>query len=236
MTLDAQLTALGEVLARRLGGPARAWLDAERAWIDGARSAGFDARRFSASFTAMTRRLGKAALALDDAEVLRLRDAGLEQVMARWSVDELGRAEWLVRGVALHAGDAAAALVRQLYDDGDNRERQAVLRALPLLPEPERFVALGVEACRSHVSPIFEAIACDNVYPARYFPDASFHQMALKVAFVELPLARVVLLATRKTAELDRMARDYAGERQAAGRPVPADLGLFLNDQTGSPR
>jgi hypothetical protein len=232
MTQLARLIPLRELLARRVVGPALAWLEAEHAWLDGvAAIGGFDAPRFSRTFTAMARRLGRAPLALDDAEAARVREAELEQPLSRWTVDELGRVEWLVRGVALHAGDSAVTLVRQVFDDGDNRERQAVLHALPLLPEPERFVALGVDACRSHVSPIFEAIACDNVYPARYFPDASFQQMALKVAFVELPLSRVMLLETRKTDELDRMARDYAGEREAAGRPVPADLGLLMNEK-----
>jgi hypothetical protein len=36
---------------------------------------------------------------------------------------------------------------------------------------------------------------------------------------------RIVGLQDRVNPELLRMARDYADERRAAGRPVPADVG-----------
>jgi hypothetical protein len=97
-----------------------------------------------------------------------------------------------------------------------------------LLPEPERVVALGVEACRSSIQPVFEAIACENPFPARHFPEPNFNQMVLKALFTGVPLARILGLQDRVTAELERMARDFASERRAAGRPVPADIGRLI--------
>ena len=66
------------------------------------------------------------------------------------------------------------------------RERQAVLRVLALLPEPARFLAIALDACRTSTQPVFEAIACENPYPAAYFPEASFNQMVLKAVFTEV--------------------------------------------------
>ena len=51
-----------------------------------------------------------------------------------------------------------------------------MLKSLPLLPEPQRFEALAVEACRSNVLTVFEAIACENPYPHGYFEELSFDQ------------------------------------------------------------
>jgi len=99
-----------------------------------------------------------------------------------------------------------------------------VLRTLILLPEPLRFVPLGVEACRTSVQPVFEAIACENPFPARHFPEASFNQMVLKAIFIEVPIGRILELESRITPELQRMAADYASERRAAGRSVPKDV------------
>jgi hypothetical protein len=87
---------------------------------------------------------------------------------------------------------------------------------------------LAVEACRTSVQTIFEAICCDNPFPARHFPNASWHQMVLKALFTGAPVARIVRLSERVTPELGRMVQDYASERRSAGRAVPADVGRVL--------
>ena len=73
------------------------------------------------------------------------------------------------------------------------------------------------------------AIACENPFPAAYFPETSFNHMVLKAVFTEVALARILGLATRRSPELARMATDYASERTAAGRSVPADLALVMS-------
>jgi hypothetical protein len=210
------------VLIRRLTAPAHEWLEDRLSAIEG----GADA--LEGTFTAIGRRTGRAPLALDAGEVRTLANAGLDWPIAHWGADELGRVLWLIAATSRLPAERRLELVARSYDDGDNRERQAVLRALPLLEGAERYLPVAIESTRTHVLPIFEAIACENPYPARHFPDGNFNQLALKAAFVEVALARIVELGKRKTRELDRMARDYAAEREAAHRPVPKDLGLLM--------
>jgi hypothetical protein len=138
-------------------------------------------------------------------------------------------------GLLLHAAAGVApgeleTLVEECFLQGDTRERQAVLRTLALLPDPGRFVPLGVEACRTSVQPVFEAIACENPFPARHFPESSFNQMVLKAVFIGVAVGRILGIEARITAELRRMAADYASERRAAGRSVPDDVAYLLGE------
>jgi hypothetical protein len=84
------------------------------------------------------------------------------------------------------------------------------------------------------VQTIFESIACENPFPADEFPDLNFNQMVLKAMFNGVALARIVRLGERAGADLARMAADYAAERRAAGRSVPADIDLVLLPRGGN--
>ena len=147
---------------------------------------------------------------------------------------EFGRIAILALAAAHLPADGFSAALRDCFDGGDTAERRAILRALPLLPEPERFLQAAAEACRSHVQPVFEAIACENPYPAAYFPDLNFNQMVLKGLFTGTALIRIIGLKRRITPELIRMARDYASERQAAGRSVPPDIDRVIGQMERS--
>jgi hypothetical protein len=215
---------LQELLLHHTPGPGRAWFEPA---VFAARSR-WDRSTFLASFAAATLRLGKDPLPTGAAEVERLRSAGIDQRVNGWERDELGRAVLLLIAATQLPDAELEELVEDCYSHGENRERQAVLRALPLLPRPERFLRIAVDACRSSVQPVFEAIACENGYPAAYFPELNFNQMILKALFVGLALERVVGLAGRVTPTLVRMATDYASERRAAGRPVPIDIERFI--------
>lgn len=195
---------------------------------------GWDAAAFFAAFTGLARRLGQQEVRLAPEDLDRLQAAGVTTAPARWALDELGRACLLSAAAeALPPGDLPG-FVEDCYQHGDTRERQAVLRSLGLLPGPERFVPLAVEACRSSVQPLFEAVACENPYPTTYFPELNFNQMVLKALFVGVPLARIEGLGGRITGDLVRMSTDYASERRAAGRTVPADIAVITGGQERS--
>jgi len=179
---------------------------------------------FLAGFSAAARRFGDALLCLDPEESDRLTRSGVDWPIAS-KLCEMWR---VVALVELPDGADLEPLVRECYRTGDTGERRAVLRALPLLREPERFVALAVDACRTSVLPIFEAACCENPYPARHFPELHWNQMILKAVFLGVPLNRVIGLPGRLGPEIERMANDYASERRAAGRDVPEDLKLLV--------
>jgi len=224
----SQVEALLRALTERRAQPAgREWLARTCAAAAGAPDRG----ALLEAFTAATRRLGRGRLAPGDDETERLRAAGVEWPVAGWGADELGRAALLATAAAHWPSADLEPLVEECYRQGDGAERQAVLRALPLLPAPERFVDIGVDACRSHIQPLFEAIACENPYPALYFPELNFNQMVLKALFTGVALARILGLEGRITPELSRMAAGYASERRAAGRGVPSDIGTLTGDQ-----
>lgn len=185
----------------------------------------FDAIRFEAAFGAAGRRCGTTALGGDTTISAA---TGPAWSIAAWGIDELARALLIVAGIARIGTAEQVAWLDGLHRAGAMRERQAILRCLALLPEPARFVSIALDACRASTQPIFEAIACENPYPAAYFPATSFNHMVLKAVFTEVALARILGLATRRSPELARMAADYASERSAAGRSVPSDLALLI--------
>jgi hypothetical protein len=203
------------------------WL--ERATSSAAQIPG-DGRRTTLlnDFAAAPRRLGKQPVALSDDERMALLET---PVCAGATVDELGRTALLA---AVPVGEQVE-LAAECFRHGEIREKRAVLRALSLLPRPDRFCSLAIDACRSHVQPVFEAICCESRYPAAWFPDLAFRQMVLKALFVEVALDRVHGLRARIDPELVRMARDYASERSAAGRPVPADIDRYFGPPPAAP-
>jgi hypothetical protein len=199
----------------------RAWL--ERQWPTGAAGAELTAVRIA--LAGVGRRLN--GLALPAAEADRLAHE-LAVPAAGWDLGVTGRVALLVTATELQPREQQVAYVRQLFLRGDGAEQAAVLRSLILLPEPARFVELAVEACRTNVLDVFAAIACENAFPARHLPEPGFNQMVLKAIFLGLDTGRIVGLRSRATPDLKRMVGDFASERRAAGRAVPADTERIL--------
>ncbi len=211
------ISELRAVVGRHVTPEAMRWLDDQLAHAPAAPA-------FDGAFSGAGRRLGTAPL--DGADVAALAALGLPWP-AEVGVDECGRAALLLATCAARSADDQRRLVEQLIRRGEIRERQAVLRVLTALPGPERFVALAIDACRTNVTTVFGAIACDNEFPERWFPDPAFAQMVLKALFIGVPVARIRGLAARTTDELVRMVEAFASERRAAGRDVPHDASWF---------
>ena len=175
--------------------------------------------------------VGREALALSPAQLDELRRAVPGVGFDRWTRDDAARALLLIgqRNTG-RIGDAFIADALACLEQGDAREQQSWLRAIALWPEAKAFLPSAIEACRTNILPVFEALACENPDPAAHFPDRNFNQLVLKAMFNSIELSRILGLAERRNAELSRMARDYAAERTAAGRSVPADIDLALKD------
>jgi hypothetical protein len=169
------------------------------------------------------RRFASPSLALRAVDRDRLRAAGIA-VPDVFSLADLVRAGLLLWALEASEEVEHVSIATEAFRKGDNAERVALLRALPLLPRPERFTELAIEACRTHVLEVFAAIACENPFPARHFPELNFNQLVIKALFLELALARVIGWRGRANTELRRIAVDYEAERRAAGRSVPSDI------------
>jgi hypothetical protein len=152
----------------------------------------------------------------------------VSHVGAHWTL--LDGARWLLCRRALGVLDqgSGAAFVHDLFLGGEQGEQVSLLRTLCALPAPERFLPTAVEACRSNSVAVFQAIACENPYPAACFPELAWNQMVIKAIFLEVPVERIVRLVTRISADLVRMAEGLASERRAAGRSVPSDIDFIV--------
>lgn len=110
--------------------------------------------------------------------------------------------------------------VSQLIQVADTSELATFLRYLPLLPESGEFRNSAVEALRTNIATVFDAISLNNPYPASHFNDQQWNQMYLKAAFMERDLSGIMSVDERANPELARIISDYAHERWAASRKV----------------
>jgi len=194
----------------------------------------FQRGSFFGNYAGVGRRLGGQQAALAPSERDELARAGIE-VPDAFSLTDLARAALLHAAFCALDPSEHVALITEIFRKGDSGERIALLRTLPLLPAPERFATLAVEACRTHVLDVFAAIACENPFPARYFPEPSFNQLVMKTLFLDLPLERVLGWRGRCNAALRTSVTDFEAERRAAGRPVPAGVASIRATEGASP-
>lgn len=206
----------------------RAWVTAraggEAGWLDerlDALAAGAPDRDLHIFLGLAPRRLGKADLDLNAAELAQADAARPGWRPAGWSVDGAAR----VLALLVHASPRPfAERFRDLRRTADAAEMIALYRGLPLYPAPEALFFEAGEGLRSNIRAVFEAIAHDNPYPRDHFDEHRWNHMVLKALFVGSRLAPIVGLDARANAELARILREYAHERWAAGRPVTPEL------------
>ncbi|GAA4093498.1 EboA domain-containing protein [Actinomadura miaoliensis] len=208
MTREALRDELTAALAPVLDADASAWLAAARERIGG------DADAAAVLLPAAGRRCGRGPLPT--------RTTTPEP----WSVDDAARVVMLLELPC--TGDALAARLDDLYRHGDAHERRAVLRSLD---------ALGAEVGEAALPLLHDALRTNDTrlvaaalgpYAAERLPAPAWRQAVLKCVFIGVPLSVVAGLDDRADAELTRMMTDYARERTAAGRDVPADVARFL--------
>jgi hypothetical protein len=220
-------------LARQLSADAAAWLKNSAAQIQASSK---DADLYL-SVSLVTRKVGKADLALTEADLREAKAARLDWNPRDWSTDQAARV-LLLLALEQEPPRLARAL-DQLCNSADVSELIAFYRGLPLYPDPSRYLARATEGLRTNIKGVFEAIALRNPYPSEQFPQAAWNQMVLKALFVGSALWPVVGLDRRANPELARMLCDYAHERWSAGRPVSPELwrcvgphaaGAMLND------
>lgn len=153
------------------------------------------------------------------------------------TVDDAARASLVVAlADAVGTGPDCADRLAALYRQGDGAERRGVLRGLDALEERGRLdlsdpggtalVATGLELAADALRTNDPSLVAAAVGPfgSRRLDQHTWRHAVLKLVFQGVSLDAVSDLEARADDELDRMARDFAAERRAAGRPVPTDL------------
>jgi L-ribulose-5-phosphate 3-epimerase len=169
-------------------------------------------------FPAVGRKVGRAPL----------RAETDPQGLVHGTVDDLARTRLLaVLGEVLHGAELATE-VTELYRYGDDAERRGVLRGLGALPATVAPAGVDIVKDALRANDIRLVAAAMGEFGARHLDDHAWRHGVLKCLFVGVPLAAVADLERRTDAELLRMVGDYAEERRAAGREVPADATTLL--------
>lgn len=183
-----------------LGGAARAWLD--EALAEAAHAAAHADTAPADSYAVPPWELRYAAAG---------RHCGLEHADS-------------VRALLLTEAHAGLPALTRLYEQGTAAERRAVLRTLPARDLGPAALPLVEDALRTNDTTLIAAAV--GPYAAAHLDPHSWRHAVLKCLFTGVPVEAVAELARRSRgdAELARMLGDFASERIAAGRPVPAGL------------
>ncbi|WP_026956317.1 EboA domain-containing protein [Algoriphagus vanfongensis] len=188
---------------------------------------------FFLAFSQASRFFDKGMLVLDETEKKEAHQLVEGYEPEFWNVLQTARTYLLLSFP--QEKEAWFAAVNQLFETADMHEHQALFAALPLMPFQEDLIDRAIDGCRTNVALIFDAIALNNPYPAKYFPEANWNQMVLKAVFMQRPLYRIQSQDARSNPALAEIARDFAHERWAAGRNVMPELwrlvSPFLNEK-----
>ncbi|XVO89489.1 EboA domain-containing protein [Pseudomonas palleroniana] len=139
-------------------------------------------------------------------------------------VVDLARALLLAQVLETAAIAEHLPLLRQWFLWGDDQEKIALLGALDWLDSSGQCLALALQAGRTSNPQVFAALALDNAYPSRHYPERAFHQLVLKALGMGLDVGRVIGLKQRHSTTFNQLALDLMQEQQAAGRPISPGL------------
>jgi hypothetical protein len=200
MTINAVRHALRDILPG----------DAERWLAESMNAVAAEPAKIRALFPAAGRKCGRGPLTSEHDE------------LRGWTVDDAVR-------VLLLSALSPRSLVseaHELYRYGDASEKRAVIRGLAEVPIGSDGLPLVRDALRTNDTRLVAAAL--GRYGSEHLDAPAYRHGVLKCVFMGIPLADISGLAARADPELTRMLRSFAEERLAAGRPVPADVGLLV--------
>ncbi|MGW9308061.1 EboA domain-containing protein [Saccharomonospora azurea] len=192
-------------------------------WVVDAESAiRAEPSRIRTAFPAVGRKVGRTAV----------RPDADPDGLVHGTLDDRARGRLLAAlSSAIDDTDTLVKEVEDLYRYGDGAERRGLLRHLHVLPTDDPHVVesglrLVTDALRANDTGLVAAAL--GPFAAAHLDDHSWRHGVLKCLFTGVPTAAVADLDRRGDAELLRMVSDYAAERRAAGRSVPADAEAIL--------
>lgn len=149
------------------------------------------------------------------------------------TLDQLGRI-YLLNAALESQPEFFVPKISTLMQVADTGELITFLRFLPVLQQPESFTAVAVDALRTNISDVFDAIALANPFPKNHFNEGQWNQMYLKAAFMQRDLLGIIGVEDRANGALAKIISDYAHERWAASRDIDPHIWRpvsgFLNE------
>lgn len=139
------------------------------------------------------------------------------------NIQQIGRMYLLIKVLEADE-DFFSPKVANIIEVADTSELETFLKFLVWLPNADTYKMVAVEALRTNISTVFNAIAHHNPYPTRFFDDQQWNQMYLKTAFMQGDLSAILDIDERANKDLARIISDYAHERWAAGRDIDPDF------------
>jgi hypothetical protein len=209
-------TWMAAVIAANAGNEAHAWLQEQA-------QHGQDIQRFNTSFAILPRKTGKNIITVEQDQQFLLQQLHPGMQVNGWTMDRFCRV-WLI--MQLDAADKEKYFnsIENLFRSGAVNELVALYSALPLLAYPTIWKARCAEGIRSNIGDVLEAIMYHNPYPAAQLSEAAWNQLVLKAIFTGKETALITGLDERANKELAYTLSDFAHERWAAHRTVPAQL------------
>lgn len=182
----------------------------ELAWLEEKTQ---NAKSTQLAFVATPRYIGKRPISFELAD----------NQTKNWTLDRLVRVYLLLNLENINQ-EGFEEKLNTLFDTAEINESIAIYSALPLLKCPEKWLLRATDAVRSNVGDIFDSIAFNNNYPVKYFSELAWNQLVLKCIFNEKPIHQIVGLKARTNQHLADTLSDFAHERWAAGRRIPAQV------------
>lgn len=206
-----EIAQLGNIIEGSVAQPVIAWLDTKIERIIAENSS----KELYLTYSLLASKLSGEDMPVYSEEnnlTKYLRDRNANQL-------EIGRLYLLVR--VLEAKEAFFVNpVLNIIQIADKEELITFLKYLVLLPGAERFKTSAVEALRTNIATVFDAIALNNPYPQLYFNEQEWNQMYLKAVFIQRKLEDIHGVDERANKDLARIISDYAHERWAASRTI----------------
>ncbi|MCE7066536.1 EboA domain-containing protein [Dyadobacter sp. CY326] len=214
---------LWEILDLNTSGPEADWLQSRAA------ASPMD---LMTAFVAAPRFLSKKIIALDKDQKWALNAEISGFSVDGWSLVRLARV-WFLTNLDASDKEEYVKNIETLFDTAEMNELVALYAALPVLSYPDQWLFRATDAVRSNMGFVFDAIALHNPYPAKHFSELAWNQLVLKTIFNDKPIHFIEGLEIRANEKLAFTLSDFAHERWAAGRSVPAQVwrlaGKFFN-------
>jgi hypothetical protein len=205
--------------------------ETELAWLEQKSQA--ESMEVMTAFVACPRFLSKKIIQPSTEDATRLQTELPGFSVQGWSLVRLARV-WLLTQLDSSDKETYVNHINTLFDTAELNELVALYSVLPLLSYPDQWLFRATDAVRSNMGFVFDAIALLNPYPEKYFSEAAWNQLVMKTIFNDKPVHLLEGLDNRANETLAFILSDFAHERWAAGRSVPAQVwrlvSPFLND------